>query len=186
MAYLSAPAEAQKRTSAQIGISEGRLTIEPISIVEDLDPEPPSRPGFSQRLELILGVALLTCVLGFVAYQWWHQQAQVSDYASGQSAINSSDWDAALTYFTRAGDYRDAAQQATHAREQVTERDRLYTAAQQDVANNDWLAALTDVRAAAVIQPTYRDLPALEDTARQNVYSEALSSTVALRPTEVP
>ena len=159
---------------------------EPISIVEDLDPEPPSKPGFSQRLELILGVALLTCVLGFVAYQWWHQQAQVSDYASGQSAINSSDWDAALTYFTRAGDYRDAAQQVTHAREQVTERNRLYDSVQQDITNNEWLAALTDVRAAAVIQPTYRDLPALEDTARQNVYSEALSGTVALRPTANP
>ena len=160
--------------------------IEPISIVEDLDPEPPSTPGLSQRLELILGVVLITCVLGFVAYQWWHQQAQVSDYASGQSAINSSDWDAALTYFARAGDYRDAAQQATHAREQVNERNRLYTSVQQDITNNDWLAALTDVRAAAVIQPAYRDLPALEDTARRNVYSEALSGTVALRPTADP
>ncbi|MEP6774032.1 MAG: hypothetical protein ABJA50_00430 [Chloroflexota bacterium] len=159
---------------------------EPISIVEDLDPEPPSQPGFSQRLELILGVALLACVLGFVAYQWWHQQAQISDYSSGQSAINSSDWDAALTYFTRVGDYRDAGQQATHAREQVTERNRLYASAQQDVAKNEWLAALTDVRAAALIQPTYRDLPALEETARQNVYSEALSGTVALRPTASP
>ena len=159
---------------------------EPISIVEDLDPEPPSKPGLSQRLELILGVALLACVLGFVAYQWWHQQAQVSDYASGQSAITSSDWDAALTYFTRAGDYRDSAQQATHAREQVTERNRLYDAVRQDSTNNEWLAALTDVRAAAVIQPNYRDLPALEDTARQNVYAQALSGTVALRPTANP
>ena len=65
----------------------------PISIVEDLDPEPPVRPGSSQRLELLVGVVLLASVLGFVAFQWWHQQAQVSDYASGQTAMSANDWD---------------------------------------------------------------------------------------------
>ena len=70
---------------------------EPISIVEDLDPEPPSKPGSSQRIELLVGVIFLSCVLAFVALQWWHQQAQISDYASGQAAMASNDWDSALT-----------------------------------------------------------------------------------------
>src|SRR6476646_6101670 len=93
---------------------------EPISIVEDLDPEPPSKPGSGQRLELLVGVLLLAGVLAFVGWQWWHQQAQVSDYASAQSALSINNWDDALYHFTQAGDYRDAAQQAAHAREQVT------------------------------------------------------------------
>ncbi len=159
---------------------------EPISIVEDLDPEPPSKPGSSQRLELLVGVILLACVLAFVAFQWWHQQAQVSDYASGQTAMSVDNWDAALYHFTQAGDYRDAAQQATHAREQVTERNRLYTSAQQHTANHEWLESLADLRAVRQIQPDYLNSEAQEKTALQNVYTTSLSGTVALRPDATP
>ena len=133
---------------------------EPISLVEDLDPEPPVRPGLHSRLELILGVFLLACVLAFVGWQWWRQQAQVSSYAAGQTALADVDWDAALSDFSQAGDYRDAASQAQRAQEQVDERNRLYDSAQEHAANNQWLAALTDVRATALIQPGYLNLDA--------------------------
>ena len=159
---------------------------EPISVVEDLDPEPPVRPGSSQRIELLVGVIFLSCVLAFVALQWWHQQAQISDYASGQTALAVNNWDGALSYFTKAGDYRDAAQQATHAREQVTERNRLYTSAQQHIANGEWLDSLADLRAIMKIQPAYFTVEAQEKAALQNVYTAALSGTVALRPDATP
>jgi hypothetical protein len=159
---------------------------EPISIVEDLDPEPPSKPGSSQRLELLVGVILLSCVLGFVALQWWHQQAQVSDYASGQAAMSVNDWDDALSHFTQAGEYRDAAQQALHAREQVNERNYLYTSAQEHAARGEWLDSLADLRAIIAIQPSYLTVDAQEKVALQNVYTAALSGTVALRPDASP
>ncbi|HST06396.1 MAG TPA: hypothetical protein VLQ48_16915, partial [Chloroflexia bacterium] len=73
---------------------------EPISVVEDLDPEPPGKPGLSQRLELLVGVFVLVVVLSFVGWQWWHQQVQVSSYAAGQTALANVDWDAALSDFT--------------------------------------------------------------------------------------
>lgn len=159
---------------------------EPISIVEDLDPEPPSKPGSGQRLELLVGVLLLLCVLAFVGWQWWHQQVQVSDYASAQSALADNNWDDALYHFTQAGDYRDAAQQAVHAREQVAERNRLYTSAQQHTANHRWLESLADLRALRQIQPSYLNSEAQEKAALQNVYTTSLSGTVALRPDANP
>ncbi|MEP6774031.1 MAG: hypothetical protein ABJA50_00425 [Chloroflexota bacterium] len=159
---------------------------EPISIVEDLDPEPPSKPGSSQRLELLVGVVLLACVLAFVAFQWWHQQVQVSDYASGQTAMSVNNWDDALYHFTQAGDYRDAAQQALHAREQVNERNYLYGAAQDHAANGEWLDSLANLRAVRQIQPDYLNSEAQEKTALQNVYATSLSGTVALRPDANP
>jgi hypothetical protein len=131
-------------------------------------------------------VFLLACVLAFVGWQWWHQQAQVSNYAAGQSALADVDWDAALSYFSQAGDYRDAASQAQHAQAQVAERNRLYNSAQHHAANNQWLDSLADVRAAALIQPGYLNLDAQEKTSLQNVYTAALSGTIAMRTNVTP
>src|SRR5438105_4086947 len=131
---------------------------EPISIIEDLDPDPPPTPGSAQRLELFLGALLLIAVLAFVGYQWWHQQYQSTSYAQGQQAAARDDWDVAQSYFSQAGDYRDAPTQANHAQQQIDQRNRLYTSAQAHASHSEWLAALTDIRAAEKIEPNYPGL----------------------------
>ena len=68
--------------------------IEPISVVEDLDPEPPSKAGLTQRLEVLVGIFLLVAVLTYVGWQWWHAQAQTNAYNAGESALTAEDWDA--------------------------------------------------------------------------------------------
>jgi hypothetical protein len=100
--------------------------------------------------------------------------------------MSANNWDDALYHFTQAGDYRDAGQQAAHAREQVTERNRLYTSAQQHTDNHEWLESLADLRSIQQIQPSYLTVDAQEKAALQNVYTAALSGTVAMRPDAAP
>ena len=153
---------------------------EPISIIEDLDPEHDGR-GEGWRLDLLLGVALLLAVVLFAGWQWWRQDYQSSQYRAGQEAAGRNDWEAARRYFTEASDYTDADALAKNASEKITERDRLYTAAGGYAENGQWLRALSDLRDLGKIQPGYKDIRAREEVALLNVYSDALSGTVVLR-----
>lgn len=152
---------------------------EPISIIEDLDPDPVRGPGL--RLDLLLGVSLLLIVVVFAMWQWWHQDYQSSQYHAGQEAMGRSDLDSALHYFTEASGYNDADVLAQYLRKEVTDRDRLYQSAIAHAGEWAWLPALLDLRAAGKIQPDYKDLKARGEDALQHVYTDALSSTVVMR-----
>jgi hypothetical protein len=151
-----------------------------ISVIEELDPEHGGR-GEGLRGDLLLGGLLLLVVALLVGWQWWHQDYQSSQYRAGQEAAGRSDLDAALHYYSEATGYSDADALAKNVREQIAERDRLYGLLVQYAAEGRWLPALRDIRAAARIQPGYRDLEAREKTALENVYADALGGTVALR-----
>src|SRR6476660_8904348 len=106
---------------------------EPISIVEDLDPEPPPHsaphipgypPGaaFSQWWELVLGLALLVGVLAFAGWQWLQQLTLQNNYAAGYAAVARHDWDSARSFFASIPGYHDSDQQAQQAVEMIDQR----------------------------------------------------------------
>src|SRR3954469_21575871 len=98
---------------------------EPISVIEDLDPEPPPSRR-ARALEFIVGMALLLGVLGFVGWQWYHQNRQQSDYGSGIDAEKRHDWEAAQSYFAAASGYMDADRQAHAVATTIAQRDNYY------------------------------------------------------------
>ncbi|MGA7731071.1 MAG: hypothetical protein WCD37_07340 [Chloroflexia bacterium] len=153
---------------------------EQISVIEDLDPEQGGRePGW--RLDLLLGVALLLAVVLFAGWQWWRQDYQSNQYRAGQEAAGRNDWESAIQYFGAASGYNDAEARANGAREKIEARDRLYKSAIDHAGKGEWLHTLRDVREVARIQPNYLDIVAREESALENVYTLALSGTVAMR-----
>ena len=81
---------------------------EPVSVVEDLDPEPEQSPSRFQLRELVLGLLLLVGVLGFAGWQWWSQESRQSSYARAVTALSRNDLDQARALFAGASGYRDA------------------------------------------------------------------------------
>lgn len=154
--------------------------------IEDLDPEPSPGGGWLRRREVILGAALLLAVLGFAGWDWWHQEGQATAYRSGAQAAAGQQWDAAEAAFRAVGTYRDAPARASQAATNRAERDRHYRAAQAALAQADYLAALTELRAVDQVQPGYRDTMALREQAHAPLLRLVLSGTVALRPTAQP
>jgi hypothetical protein len=154
-----------------------------ISVVEDLDPE---QGGPGLRFDLLLGIPLLLAVILFAGWQWWRQEYQSGQYRAGQEAAQISDWEAALRYFGEAAGYADADALSAGIREKIERRDRLYEAAAGYSARGEWLPALRDSRAAAEVQPGFRNLDELQLTALKHVYADALSGTVAMRTAVEP
>src|SRR5215204_6324321 len=128
-----------------------------ISEIEDLDPEPDTKPGSVRKRELLLGGLLLAAVIFFAGWQWWHQEYQVSQYRLGKEAIDNNNWEAAARYFHEAAGYNDADVLAKNSQQQVEQRDRLYRSANEHIDKGEWLHALSDIRSIARIQPTYKD-----------------------------
>jgi hypothetical protein len=159
---------------------------EPISVIEDLDPEPPPGRGGRQVWELVLGLLLLAGVLGYVGWQWARQNAQQHNYDAGSDAAIRHDWDQAHTLFTAASGYLDADQQANAAATTIAKRDGQYKAALDNENAGNWAACLKSIRQVEDIQPGYKDSAKIEEQATGKVYQEALSGTVALRPHATP
>ncbi len=157
-----------------------------ISMIEDLDPEPAREPKPVARADLMLGILLIVGIVLFAGWLWWYQGYQSSQYQAGRDAANRSDLDSALHYFLQASGYNDADALAKSTQQQINERDRLYDSAKDYADKGQWLPALRDIRAAAKIEPDYKDLSEREETALDNVYMDALSGTIALRDTADP
>lgn len=150
-----------------------------ISVIEDLDPE--DGRGGKIRFDLLLGIPLILTVVLFAGWQWWHNDYVSGQYRAGQEAAGRNDWEAASIYFAEASGYNDADAQASGARAKIEERDQLYGAIVSNSMEENWIAALRDIRAAAKIQPDYKDLAQREKSTLDNIYSGILSGTVALR-----
>src|SRR3954454_7629307 len=99
---------------------------EPISIIENLDPEPSTKGGGRQWWEITLGLALLVAVLAFAGWQWLWQDAQQSSYAGGIAAAARHDWEAAQAQFSFASGYHDADKRAQQAADMISQRDSQY------------------------------------------------------------
>ncbi len=152
-----------------------------ISIIEDLDPEPARRRWPGLRLDLLLGIPLLLAVILFAGWQWWHQSYQSSQYRAGQEAEGRNDWDTALHDYREASGYSNADELAQSAQRQIDTRNQLYTQATTYSNQGNWVGALSKIREAARIQPDYRDLPQMEQTTLDRIYTGVLSGTVTLR-----
>jgi hypothetical protein len=158
---------------------------EPISIVEDLDPEAP--PKRSARLwEVILGLLLLTAVLGFAGWEWVHQTHLQNEYGAGTDAIARQDWESAETHFQAASGYLDADKQAQQAVDNIATRNEQYDAAVSAEKLGDWPATLMAIQQVTRIESTYKDAARIQQEASGQVYSDALSGTIALRTSANP
>lgn len=158
----------------------------PISVIEDLDPEPPLKPGHFQAREFILGIMLLLGVLGFATWQWWQAESNSSNYRAAQQAVARKDWDAAHAHFTSAHGYKDADSQDRIVSGYIAERDKHYTAAVDHLKKSEWAAGLLDLREVEKQQPLYRDTGRMETEAEGHVYRDALLGVVVMRPNADP
>jgi hypothetical protein len=158
---------------------------EPISIVEDLDPEPPPKRSV-YIWEVVLGLLVLVGVLTFAGWQWVRQDRLQSEYEAGLNAVSHQDWQAAETHFGAASGYLDADKQAEQAAENVATRDKQYDAAVAAGNKGDWLGTLQAIRQVTDVQPGYKDSTRIEQRASEQVYRDAMSGTIALRPDANP
>jgi hypothetical protein len=158
---------------------------EPISVVEDLDPEPPPKRNV-QMWEVVLGLLVLVGVLGFAGWQWVRQSHLQSEYGAGEDAVASRDWQAAETHFAAAAGYLDADKQAQQAAENVATRDKEYGAALAAEKNGDWAATLNAIQQVTGLQPGYKDSARIEQQASTQIFTDAMSGTIALRPNADP
>ncbi len=159
---------------------------EPISVIEDLDPEPSPRRGGRQVWEVVLGVLLLAGVLGYVGWQWARQEAQQRTYDAGSDAATRRDWDQAHTLFAAASGYLDADTQAKAAATTIAKRDDLYKTALDNENAGNWMAGLKSIRQVDDIQPGYKDSAQIEELTTGKIYGQVLSGTVALRAGATP
>lgn len=146
--------------------------------------EPAPRAGLRlswRRLELWLGLILLLSVAGGGAWDWWQQQAALSNYRAGDRYAATRDWDAAHAAFLAAGDFDRARARAAAAAKKIRDRDITYAAANAEQEAGKWALALRDFRHVQEIEPGFRDSVSMERQAEQQVYMLALSGSVALR-----
>ncbi|MEO8286847.1 MAG: hypothetical protein ABI670_10475 [Chloroflexota bacterium] len=160
---------------------------EPISVVEDLDPEPQDKRGGARPLlELVLGLLLLFGVIGFAGWQWIKQETQQSSYAQATDALIRQDWDSAYALFVQASGYRDADRQAENVQTRIDDRNRQYKLAVDYKQQGKWLASLVAIQKMSGIQTVYKDSAEIDREARDHVYSDAISGTVAMRQNANP
>ena len=147
----------------------------------DPDPQQPSGQPPGPRWERLIGLMLVIVLTGYGLVTWWSDSAHQSAYRTGLRAALDNDWDAALIAFGRADDYADAKVRANNAAIHVRERDTVYPIAAAAFAHRDWAALIPAVERLAKVAPTYRDTPHFVQTLETEVYTPALSDTVALR-----
>lgn len=157
------------------------LFDEPISIVEELDPEPEPTGRWLHLREVMLGFLLLAGVLAWSGWEWWQQDYNQSNYLVAQQAADNQDWDRALQYFGIVKGFKDADIRASDMNKLVTERDTQYEIASSSAEKGEWAATLQAAEAVRRVQRNYRDTSQLEAQASWEVYRGALQGVVALR-----
>ncbi len=163
---------------------------EPISQIEDLDPEPARGSARWRNLELVLGCLLVIGTLSWALGTWLHDSAVARSYKVAQQAASERRWDDALAGFSAARGYMDADARATEAARQVDERDSQYriAAAYEQATNGqggatarDAISALSAARAVQTLGPGYKDVDSILVGAQDQLVTASLSNTVALR-----
>lgn len=157
------------------------LFDEPISIIEELDPEPEPTGRWFHLREVMLGLLLLAGVLAWSGWEWWQQDYNQANYLVAQQAADDQDWDRALYYFNMVKGFKDADSRAEDMDKLVTERDKQYEIASSSAEKDDWATTLQAADAVRRIQRNYRDTSQLEAQASWEVYRGALQGVVALR-----
>src|SRR5436190_8281578 len=143
-------------------------------------PAPASLRRKLARRETFIGLVLIALVVGYAIFNWQHTVEQTAAYKEGAAAEQARSWDKAADAFARAGDQRDAAAKASHARVQVAERDRLYNDALDAADHQDWKAAVPALEGIQVIQPDFADSAARLVQARSQAFQLELNDLVYL------
>jgi hypothetical protein len=151
-----------------------RHDLNPISVVEDLDPEPQGADRRRRLGELVLGLMLLIGVLSWGGWQWWHDTTLQEAYRTGSEAAERRDWDTARDAFRQASGYRDADSRAEDAARLVAGRDSRYAAATRALAEGRPLEAFQATTVLRTIQPDYRDTESLHERALKGALDNAL------------
>jgi hypothetical protein len=158
----------------------------PLSEVEDLDPEPDQVRGRawwrSPRVgEVILGLVLLVGVIGWAGYTWWQDDTNSSNYQQGQQDESLRNWDGALAHYSSARGYKDADARAAEASRQIEARDTQYQAAKSAEQEGKAAQMLLAAQAVQSIQPRFRDVDAMALRAQNLLYTDVLSGSVVMR-----
>jgi hypothetical protein len=139
-----------------------------------------------RRFDVLLGLLLLVGVAGWAGWNWWQEQEAASNYQAGERYAAAHDWEAARASFLAAGDFPQASARAIDASKQISDRDATYAAALAERDAGNWAGSLRDFRQVQAVEPGFRDSVALERQVEEQVYSQALSGTVALRSPDPP
>jgi hypothetical protein len=161
-------------------------TDEPISIIEDLDPEPQSSRGGRQFWEVVLGLLMLAGVLAFAGWQWFQQEVIQANYSAAQQAASAHRWEDARSLFASTSGYHDSDTQAQAAAAKIAARDNQYQVALANRDAGNWAACLKSIQQVTEIQSGYKDSLQIQAQASEHIYRDALSGTVALRPSASP
>ncbi len=175
------PQENRYAANTQYALDPGVL-----SVVEDLDPDVSGTPASWRNRELVLGLVVLLCVLGWVGGSWLHDESNRSHYEQAQQAAADRRWDDALANYSAAAGYKDADALASDAARQIEERDRQYEVATAHRSSGPAALALQAARAVETIEPGYKDVDALAAQAEAQAYTDALSGTVVMRTQATP
>ena len=155
-----------------------------VSTIEDLDPELTKGEGLGRKREFALGGFLLLLVLLWAASQVWTFEGQRESYRLGGEAAGMKRWDEAYAHFTAASGYKDADSQAAEIAETISARDRHYSLARDYARREKWANSLLSAREVLRLEPGYQgaeSITELQARAEANVYTDALSGTIALR-----
>ncbi len=147
--------------------------------MELLDPDPPARAG-GRAWERRIGIVLVLAVVGWGLSQWWSASTEITAYRAGVRAETAGDWEAALPAYRRAGGYGDAAARVTRISGIITARDGAYQTAESAVRRSDWGSLIPALALLRGVGPTYRDTAHFAQVLDEQVYTPALSGTVAL------
>ncbi len=164
--------------------------IEPVSVVEDLDPEPEQMgQGWwrsSGKRELVLGLLLLFGVLGWVSYSWLNDDSNSNHYDQAERAVFDRRWDDAFSNYAAVKGYKDADARAAAVAKQIKTRDSQYEVAKAHQQSGPAALALQAARAVQTIEPGYKDVDKLSAQAEDQVYTDALSGTIVMRTEAYP
>jgi len=152
-----------------------------ISTFEDLEPQPKEGRGLSHLREFLLGFALIVAVLVWGGYHWVEDQHLLTVYRSAQQAEADQNLDRALVLYQSIPGYKDSNTRASQTARTISQRDLSYRQATTATEKNDWPAAYQAARLTNQAQAGYKNTQSLLDEAEKQVYSQALSGTVALR-----
>lgn len=136
------------------------IKIEDYTIEED-ESEPRSR-----RMEMLLGLALVVAVLGFVLFSYLQQQVQVGHYHAGVDALNNREPDRAIAELQQTDGYLDSAALIETARSKINERNRLYEQANGYASAGKWWQTARTLLKMQDVQKSYQDSDALLAHAR--------------------
>ena len=130
--------------------------------IEDNEDQPRSR-----RMEMVLGLALVAAVLGFVLFNYVRQEMQVGHYHAGIDALNNREPELAIGELQAADGYLDSAALIETAGARIEARDALYKQATELASVGKWWQVARTLLKMQEVQKSYKDSDALLARARE-------------------